>query len=246
METLVLGQVTSDAHERDEDRGGGSCIGQRTVVHAGFNAEAVRQAHQSAPLASRQQQAREMGRVYPLGREVNPFAPQAAEVKIDVLADNWIAPRKRQQPLAGVGDTRRRADRGVRHARQRLDKVGDLPAGVYQRLERLDYIPVRAKAQRPDLRDAVALLVQAGGFEVKGDKGIDHGENIRAGLRSLSARPAGGYPRRLVSGVAAHLFGQSRRMLSQRASRAGIARNEWATGPARLRRIRALRLASLC
>ena len=187
LEAFGLGEFACDPCEGDEDRGSRPRVRQGAMVNAGLNPEAVRQANESALFAAREEETGEMRGVYPGRGEVNPLATQAAKVEVDVLANDRVAPCKGEQLLAGLGDRRRAPHRCVRDAGQRFNEIRNLTTRIDQRFEDLDDFAVGAKAEGADLRNTVGFLVQASGLEVKGNKGIDHGENIRANLRSLLA-----------------------------------------------------------
>ena len=161
--------------QSDENVRGRSGVGERAMVLLRGHAKVRRQVHQTAPGKVRDQQSRKRRRINGLPREVHRAASQERQVEPDVLADDRAVAREVHQRCGDIAECRRSLDRAVRDPRHLLNEPWNLPAGVHERLERVQHPAVSLEAHRTHFGDAVAIEVEPGRFDVNGDERLAHG-----------------------------------------------------------------------
>ncbi len=161
------------------------------MVVGRFDAEPVRKVNQPTRVTRGHEEAAQLRGIDGGRTERDTSLAEMREVKADVLSDERAPTDELKQPGRDFGDGRCAADGLVRNAGQFFDELWDLASGIDECLEGFEFRAVLIKTDSTNLRDAVGFGVQAGGFDIKGDKGAmsQLRTSVRISCESTLARP---------------------------------------------------------
>ncbi len=139
------------------------------MVDFRLDAKGCGEVDEAAGLRRGHQEPGKLGSIDARGGNADAFANEAAEVERDVVADHDVAADEVEEVTGDRIEGRGAADGLVRDAGQALDEARNRSPGVDERLEGSEFAAIVVETDGADLRDAVGIGVEAGGFEVNSD-----------------------------------------------------------------------------